>query len=95
MAPALPEADAGWSVKWMGALSTDTRDGVVRIDCAGKRWTFAGEAAPLLHLLQQRETCAIEDLYSASGAVSADTVRAFIAELLDAGLVAVAHAHSE
>jgi len=97
-AAALPQQDSGWAVKWIVPRPVDWNkavNGSVRIHCGGKQWTFAPEAAPLLEMLQERRVCHIDEIVGASGNVTRDAARAFITELLNAGLVAIAYAHSE
>jgi predicted Rossmann-fold nucleotide-binding protein len=56
----------------------------------GRRWRFAEEALPVLQRLSERRACKVSVLCEAArGRLTAEKVRAFVAELALHGLVAV------
>ena len=88
----LPDDAGNWSVKWNVPrplnLTPDKESGVLKIATKGKQWTFAAAAAPLLCALQDQGTCTVEELLD-SGHLSAEVVRSFVKELVEAGLATV------
>lgn len=71
-------------------LAFEVAGGVVEFACLGKRWRLAASAGPILRLLEERRTCSVSELCeAAAGALDERVVRAFLAELLMHGLIAV------
>jgi len=63
--------------------------GVVEFDSMGQHWRFAEGALPVLRALAERRACTVAELCEAArGRVAAETVRAFLSELAQKGLVA-------
>jgi ribosomal protein L16 Arg81 hydroxylase len=89
--PRLPADDRGLSVKWMVSQPIDIDETSVRVIGNGREWTFASAAASLLQTLERRGACTMADLCSVSG-IRPEVARTFVSELLDAGLVSLAHA---
>lgn len=84
---ALPAGNA--RVKWIvpRPVTWSESDGAVRASCRGKEWTFAAAALPLLEALEQGGSATVDEL--AAFGLDRETVRAFVSELLDGGLVAL------
>jgi hypothetical protein len=89
--PRLPGDDRGLSVKWMVSQPIVLDETTVRVIGKGREWTFAAAAGPLLQTLERRGACSMDDLCSASG-IAPEVTRTLVSELLDAGLVSLAHA---
>jgi hypothetical protein len=71
-------------------LKLEAAGGVVEFDCMKKRWRFASDALLVLRPLAERRVCSVAELCEAArGKLEEQTVRAFIRELLQHGLVAV------
>jgi hypothetical protein len=71
-------------------LKLEASNGVVEFACLGRRWRFAGDALPLLRRLAERRVCTVAGLCEvAPKGLTAERVRAFVAELALHGLVAV------
>jgi hypothetical protein len=71
-------------------LDLQVVDGVIEFSCHKKRWQFASEALLILQPLAERRVCSVAELCaSAAGRLEAETVRAFLRELILNGLVAV------
>ncbi len=82
------------AVKWIASRPVDwdrgRSNGVVKITSNGKEWTFAAEALPLLRTMQARRACGMDELLAASaGALAPEAVRAFVNELVEAGLATI------
>lgn len=88
---ALIDGETGWTVRWLVPRTVDLtiRDGAIRFVYARKEWTFEPEAAPLLNLLQSKQVCTRDQICGASASLKPAVVRAFVKELLAAGLVTV------
>ncbi len=88
---ALFEGETAWTVRWLvpRPLDLTIRKGVIRFVYARKEWTFAPDAAPLLNLLQSMTVCTCDQLCQASPSLKPAVVRAFVKELLSAGLITV------
>lgn len=81
-------------VKWTGArrirIDPATEGRVISIASHGRQWRFAAKAEPLLALLTTGRVCTAVELESAArDTLDKSTVRAFLQELVDSGLVAV------
>lgn len=63
-------------------------DGAARVAAGGRRWTFAAPSVPVLHALASRRRVTFGALREL-GALPDATLRAFVRELVEAGLVAV------
>ncbi|MGA2597285.1 MAG: cupin domain-containing protein [Bryobacteraceae bacterium] len=87
----LPDVDRGLSVKWMVSQPIVLDETAVRLTGNGREWTFAAAAGPLLQTLERRGACTMDDLCSVSG-IPPEVARTLVSELLDAGLVSLAHA---
>lgn len=59
----------------------------IKIECHNGKWNFALAAAPILTMLQDREAHSLSELSAAAPALAAETVRLFVKELADAGLI--------
>lgn len=78
-------------LRWLPARVNDVSpgvDGAVRIAAGSNRWTFAAAAAPALRALATDRTIALDALLERSG-LAPETLRSFVRELVEAGLVAV------
>ena len=78
-------------LRWLPARVNDVApgpDGAVRIAAGSNRWTFAAAAAPALRALTTERTIPLGALQERSG-LAPETLRAFVRELVEAGLVAV------
>jgi ribosomal protein L16 Arg81 hydroxylase len=72
------------------ALLERTPEGVVELRAAGRQWTFAAPAWPLLAALAGGEPRTIKELVTLPGmGLERDTARAFLAELATQGLLAL------
>ena len=94
MPEVLPPDDASFSVQWVTARPSEVdRNGSpneIAVVGNGRRWRFAQAAAPILEALISGHPYTLEQLEEAvAGKLDAETVRAFIRELVAAGLVAV------
>jgi hypothetical protein len=79
-------------VRWTGARRPriDRTEEGVAIATHGRRWKFSAKAEPLLALLTSERSCTSGELEAAGGdTLDKGTVRAFLRELVDAGLVAI------
>ena len=87
----LIDGEAGWAVRWLVPRPVDltVSDQAIRFVYKSKEWTFAPQAGPLLNLLQSALVCTREQLYDAGPSLKPEAVRAFVKELLSAGLVTV------
>ncbi|HZI17996.1 MAG TPA: cupin domain-containing protein [Pyrinomonadaceae bacterium] len=64
--------------------------GDVAFDFRRRRWRFGAAALPVLRRLEEGRVCTLAELHEAAGgALERETVRAFVAELVAQGLVAV------
>jgi hypothetical protein len=64
--------------------------GVVEFACNRRRWRFAEAALPVLDALARRRVCTAAELCeAAAGALGEQTVRTFLRELLQHGLVSI------
>jgi hypothetical protein len=90
---ATPDAlpPGAWRARWRGNRNVTLESSAAGVSVAarGRRWNFAAEARPLLQLLISGRECTHADLVQASGRVTADTVREFVRELADCGLIVV------
>ena len=89
--PRLPVEDRALSLKWMVSHPISLDETSVRVTGNGREWKFAASAGPLLQTLERRGACTMDDLLSVSG-IPPEVARTFVSELLDAGLVSLAHA---
>ncbi len=87
----LPPDAVSFTLRWNGArrMNFEGKDGEVHFVAQGKRWRFAAAARPMLERLTAGSACSLSDL---SGLSDAETARAFVAELVVNGLVAVVDA---
>ena len=87
----LPPDSVSFVLRWNGArrMNFHDKDGEVHFVAQGKRWRFAAAARPMLERLTAGATCSLGDLAELS---DAETARAFVAELVVNGLVAVVDA---
>jgi hypothetical protein len=81
-----------WTPARRAAISRDADSGELSFRASGRRWRFAPAAEPILQLLMSQRLCSVDDIQNAAPALNASTIRAFIRELLDAGLVSIAGA---
>ena len=73
-------------------LKLKVEDGVIEFACHKKRWRFAAAALPVLRALNERRACSIHALCDeAQGKLDQQTVRAFLRELLQHGLIVIFH----
>jgi hypothetical protein len=71
-------------------LKLEAAGGVVEFDSMKRRWRFAEDALLVLRPLEERRECTVAELCeSASAKLDERTVRAFVRELAQQGLVAV------
>lgn len=71
-------------------LDLQVTDSVIEFTCHRKRWRFASDALLILRPLLERRVCSVAELCeAAAGRLEAQTVRAFLRELIFKGLVAV------
>ncbi|HYY42522.1 MAG TPA: cupin domain-containing protein [Pyrinomonadaceae bacterium] len=71
-------------------LDFKTDAGIVEFACHKKRWRFAADALLVLRPLAAGRACTVADLCAAAaGRLDAQTVRLFIAELIEHGLLAL------
>jgi len=71
-------------------LKLEASGGVVEFDSMKRRWRFAEDALPVLRTLEERRECTVAKLCEAAGArLDEGTVRAFVRELAQQGLVAL------
>lgn len=79
------------SLRWLPARVNRVEpdpDGAVRIAAGGRRWTFAAAALPALRALAETRRVSFSALREVSS-LPPDTLRAFVRELVEAGLVAI------
>ncbi len=88
----LPPGD--FHVRWTAPRNVrivDESDAAVAFETLGRRWRFAGEARGMLEALNTGQEYTLIELadVAASSGIAADAVRAFVRELVDAGLVGI------
>jgi hypothetical protein len=72
-------------------LTLRVEAGAIEFACHQKRWRFAPEALNILNALASRRACSIRELCELSqGHLEKQTVRAFLSELVQHGLLAIA-----
>jgi JmjC domain len=71
-------------------LKLEASEGVVEFDALKRRWRFAEDALLVLRPLEERRECTVAELCESAGAkLDERTVRAFVRELAQQGLVAL------
>ena len=87
----LPPEDVPFTVKWTGTRSSvlerNGKDGTLTVTANGRRWRFASASAPLLDLLLSGRARSLEELEERAGTLSGTTIRAFLRELAENGLI--------
>jgi hypothetical protein len=72
-------------------LRLEPSGGVIEFESMRQRWRFAEAALPVLRALEERRACTVAELCEAAGGrLPTETVHAFVTELAQHGLVAVA-----
>ncbi|HJQ30985.1 MAG TPA: cupin domain-containing protein [Pyrinomonadaceae bacterium] len=88
--PALPALSSVVRLLAPRPLRLEPERGVIEFDCMRRRWRFAEGALPVLRALEERRVCTVAELCEAAGGrLTTETVRAFVMELAQNGLVAV------
>lgn len=89
MPQVLPEDDL-WFVQWRGTrdvkIETDS-DGNLVVVALGRRWRFSQDAKPMLTMFTSGRKCSLADLQRSAGDLSSTRIRAFVRELIIAGLL--------
>jgi hypothetical protein len=89
----LPAPEVPFEVVWNGArnlpLRTDGDSGEIAVETQNRRWRFAAAAEPILRMLLAGRRCSLGVLKAAAPGLPAETVAAFLRELVANGLVAV------
>ena len=92
-ADVLPPEHVPFTVKWTGTraakLDRNGSPGAVTVDANGRRWKFALASAPLLDLLIAGHAYSMDDLKECGGGLSGSTVRVFLRELAESGLISI------
>ena len=72
------------------AMKVDSNRGVVEFSCNGKRWQFASESMAILSRLAEARACSVSELCEvAGGQLEERTIRTFLNELIDNGLLTI------
>ncbi len=89
----LPPVDFSFHLKWNAPRPITLKsngDHEFEVVCKGRRWRFAEAARPILELLGHKTFCSDAEVYGVvSDALNAQTVRAFLGELVSSGLAVI------
>jgi ribosomal protein L16 Arg81 hydroxylase len=90
----LPPDNVDFALRWTGVrpvrIEKDETAGEISIASHGQKWRFAAKAEPVLLILISQRPVAVSELERAcAAAVDRTTLRAFLRELVDSGLIAI------
>jgi hypothetical protein len=87
----LPPDDLPFTIKWTGTRPTtlERETGAAVVAANGRRWKFAPEASTLLELLLSGQSLSLQDLEERGGGLGGNTIRAFLKELAENGLITI------